>query len=333
MNNNNTDFENVSCDFCKSRDHTKILSSKDYYNKIPGLFSAVKCNNCGLVFTNPRPTKKAISNFYPDSAGYYNTQSPEYNTLKQKLIFAVYREYFNYPGKHNLLIKLLIFPLYIYLYRDIKISGIPNYKKNGFLLDIGSSYGAFIHKMKHLGWNVKGIELNEKASKFGKTELNLDIDNTDFDKFNTNKKFDIITLRMVLEHIFSPKKDLEKINKLLNKNGQLIISIPNFEGFEAKYHKKYAYTLQLPTHLTHFTPVTITKYLKQAGFKNIKIYYHKFDRDLIAPFFYMKNDGKDKKFLRLFLYNKFIRKIFVRFFITTMSLLGKTSRITIYAKK
>ena len=123
----------------------------------------------------------------------------------------------------------------------------------------------------------------------------------------------------------------KKIRTLLKSKGVLIIIIPDFNGFESKLFRKYAYTLQLPTHLTHFTPKTIKKYLINSEFNNIKIFHQDFDRDLIAPLSYMKRDNITTIFS--IMSNKFIRKTIVKIFIKILSLLGKTSRMTIYMKK
>lgn len=334
MNNkNNHGFEIINCDFCNSSDFSEIMSSKDYYNQIPGEYHIVKCNNCGLIYTNPRPTKQNIAEYYPDNAGYYEPKAANFNNFRNRIIYRIYREYMNYPGRKNFFVKILLLPVFLWIYRDIKISGIPKFKKHGNLLDVGCSYGSFLYKMKYLGWSVSGLEFNKKAADYGRNYLKLNIKNADFDFFETNEKYDVITLRMVLEHVFSPKDTLLKVYKLLNNNGQIIFSIPDFNGFESKLYKNYAYTLQLPTHLTHFTPETIKKYLSSIGFANIKIYHQKSDRDFIAPLSYKKRDGASNNISENILHNKIIRKTAIRLFINFMSLIGKTSRMTIYAEK
>ena len=212
------------------------------------------------------------------------------------------------------------------------MEAIPNYIKNGTLLDIGCSYGNYLYKMKHYGWAVKGLEMNKKATEFGKKELDLDIENIGLEEFQTEEKFDIIILSMVLEHVLSPKETLAKVSSLLKKNGTLIISIPNFDGYEAQKYKEYAYTLQVPTHITHFTPSTIQRYLLENSLENIKFYFQKTTRDLVAPLTYMEKDNQNigfKNIIRI----PTIRKIFIKPFINLLSLLGKTSRMTIWSTK
>lgn len=331
--NNKIKFEKTNCDFCSSNKYHNLYSAKDHYHKKKGLFSIVKCNKCGLVYTNPRPTKEFMPFFYSSSAGYFK---PVKTSNKESWVYhALLREYYNYyPNeKRKNISEILLFPYYLLTFKKMKIAGIPKFANEGHLLDIGCSYGGFLFEMKKLGWQVQGIELNKKAARWGKRNFGLEISNTDIDHFKPNEKFDVITMRMLLEHVYSPKKVLKKVKSLLKPNGTLIIIIPNFDGFEAKLYEKYAYTFQVPTHLTHFTPETITKYLKLSNLKDVKVYYQKVDRDIIAPLAYMQRDGKNTSSLIKILSNKIIRKTFVKLFINILSILHKTSRITIYASK
>ena len=44
----------------------------------------------------------------------------------------------------------------------------------GSLLDIGSGTGHFASTMKKAGWQVKGIEINEKARNFSISQFGLE---------------------------------------------------------------------------------------------------------------------------------------------------------------
>lgn len=41
-------YEYVKCDLCGKDDTKKILEAKDLYNKMPGIFNVVQCQNCAL---------------------------------------------------------------------------------------------------------------------------------------------------------------------------------------------------------------------------------------------------------------------------------------------
>lgn len=210
------------------------------------------------------------------------------------------------------------------------MNGIPEVV-NGRLLDIGCSYGTFLKEMNQ-GWDVIGIEPNKKLTDFGVHQLGLEIINSNVEEAVFTEKFDVITMRMVLEHLPKPSGVLNKVNQILRDNGTLIIIVPDFSGTESRLFKEFCYTLQVPTHLNHFTPETVKKYLRQHGFKVDKIIHHNFDRDFTASATYLKNAGVNS-WMAPVLHNRFFRKTVLRIIVNIISWLGKTSRMTIWARK
>jgi 2-polyprenyl-3-methyl-5-hydroxy-6-metoxy-1,4-benzoquinol methylase len=325
------DFEYVNCDYCGSENFRTILTSVDYYNNIPGEFQIVKCTNCNLIYTNPRPKKKIIDKFYPDTARYLQPQTPNFSGIFEKIKRIVLEIYYGYSNKTNLLLKIIYFPALIFSYNWIKSQCIPKYIKNGKLLDIGSSYGLFLYEMKNFGWHVKGIETNQGAVDYGIDKLGLDIVKSSIDDFEAAEKYDVVTLRMVLEHVFHPMDTLRKVKDFIKKDGTLIFSVPNINGFDARMFKSHWYSLHLPAHLTHFTKKSITKYLQSLNYKNIKFYYQNNDRDFYTSLKYLKNEKKSFVWIYKLLSMKPIRKLIIRPAIRIISLFNGTCRITVYA--
>jgi len=334
-------IEYVRCDFCNSDKYKIIIKSKDFiFSTVPGKFTLVKCLNCNLVFTNPRLKKNEIVKYYSKIVSYDNrpinlNQKNRFNLFFRKDILV---DFFNYPFfKKKKIRKLIQYPNYLRVKRkQKKTQFIPNYIKDGKILEVGCSYGYYLYQLKSLGWNVKGIELSKEAAEFAKKDLNLDVECKGIEDFESETLFDIIYLNMVLEHVPSPKIIIKKIYNLLKEKGLLILSVPDFSGIEVRIYKKYAYGLQLPFHLYHFTPQTIKRYLKESHFQKIKIFHQNFDRDLIAPLFFISREKPEKiiiKYLLKLFQFKFIRITLVRIIIKTLALLGKTSRMTIVAKK
>ncbi len=329
--------ETTPCDFCGSTDHEKLFSADVLYNDLPGKFSIVKCQKCNLVFTNPRPTRESMNFFYPeDGTGYLKRNRPQKKKgISAKIYRAVLREYFGYfpREKNNFLTKITLFPVFVLKNNFLRTEGVVNFIEEGRLLDVGCSSGVFLSEMKSLGWRAKGIEPSEKASRHAKEKLSLDVACSDIDSYQAKEKFDVITMRMVLEHVYSPSKILKKVNSMLKDGGTLVLIVPDFSGFESWLYGKYAYTLQVPNHLFHFTPKTIRKYLRKAGFKgSVKTYHHSFDRDMIASLIYIKNK-KSIRVIQMVVRNKLVRFLLVRSLVRIISWLGKTSRMTIHVKK
>ena len=327
------ELEQVKCPVCDCGKYNIYMSAvEELYNKTREKFDIVKCHDCGFVFTNPRPTKETISVFYPDSAGYYQPVDAilKYNrSFKETLIRTVLAHFYNYNIK-TAIPKSAAYILNKILNRKIKLAHIPNFVNDGSLLDIGCSSGLYLSRMAVYGWNVHGIELNKNASEHAKNKLGLKNifngsleDYKGFDNF-----FDVVHMGMVLEHLHDPDKCLRLVYNLLKKNGQLIVSVPDISGFEARVYGKYAYMLHVPQHLCHFTPETVRKLMTNAGFTIKRIIHHNFDRDMVASAQYL-----EKKWLGKILSNICIRTFLVKPFVFGLGALGKTSRMSIYATK
>lgn len=331
--------EKVACDFCHSKSYRVLLKSKDYINSLPGSFQIVKCLKCGLVFTNPRIVESQISHYYPKKTSYYIPQVPKakkgINKIATYLILDIYFDY-SLIIKNKVvkfLLKILCFPFFYYHLRYLSYYGTPRFVKNGRLLDVGCSYGRYMLEMKRLGWNVEGVEFDKNSAAWGRNHSNLDITFSGFDEYSSKHKFDVIVMRMFLEHSYSPKKIIAKAKSLLKSGGQLIITIPDFNGFERQIYKSYSYTLQLPAHLFHFTEKTLKRYLKAQNFNITESVHTLEDKDLIAPISFMERDGKNVRYTKKIFTNFFIRHYVIKLFLFVASAFGKTSRITIYCQK
>jgi hypothetical protein len=67
--------EQTFCDQCGSNVNTPRFPGSDCDLNPPEEFTIVKCQNCGMVYLNPRPAKTEISNFYLNA--YYSYQPLE----------------------------------------------------------------------------------------------------------------------------------------------------------------------------------------------------------------------------------------------------------------
>jgi len=330
-------YKYVNCDLCGRDNADLVLIGKDLYNRIPGEFRVVRCRNCGFVYTNPRPYGGELSKYYPDDTGYFiptlpKGRSQNLNELRKRIgnkLLAWYGGY-SHLSNINAVEKVLLLPLYLLMKRNLEVRGIPRFHQNGRLLEVGCSYGSYLKEMKELGWEAAGVEPNRKAAEFGGKELGVRIINDTFEDAVLDEKFDVIAMRMVLEHLPSPSKALKKACELLKRDGELIIIVPDFSGIEFRLFKQYCYALQVPNHLNHFTPLTIKRFCEKYGFKVERIIHHKFDRDFVASAQYMKESNR---WLAPVLTNKFFRKTFLKVVVSLLSYLGMTSRMTVWVRK
>lgn len=159
------------------------------------------------------------------------------------------------------------------LYQGIKSIALKNKLKllNSFkteeksLLDIGCGTGDFLLTCKNNGWNVVGIEPNKNAKNIAETKLTSPI-YTDIDNV-LSKRFDVITLWHVLEHLPNLEEYISKLKQLLKPSGILIVAVPNFKSYDALYYKQFWAAFDVPRHLWHFSKKSIQELFSKQQLK------------------------------------------------------------------
>ena len=92
-----------------------------------------------------------------------------------------------------------------------------------------------------------------------------------------NKKFDVITMWHVLEHVENLQEYIQQIKELLKENGTLIIAVPNYKSYDAYYFKEFWAAYDVPRHLWHFSQKSITKLFSMENIRLVKTIPMKFD--------------------------------------------------------
>ena len=235
-------WESPDCAICRTNKYLSVLWNGVTTWEHPGRFNFVKCLKCGLVFQSPRALFKDAVIYYP-SESYWGR---DVRNFKKVNGWKKERE-----------------RAYHHLYK-----GIFMRKKKGVMLDIGSGLGLFLSKFKDLGWKVIGTDISSDIGKYSKKIFDITVQIGDFVKLNLPyKEFDLITMNGVFEHIYNPRETLIKAKKILNKDGLLVIEVPNIESLGYLIHRKNWYHLQPGRHIYQFSPKTLNRLLVDCGFK------------------------------------------------------------------
>ncbi|MGV3461683.1 MAG: class I SAM-dependent methyltransferase [Flavobacterium sp.] len=144
----------------------------------------------------------------------------------------------------------------------------------GNLLDIGAGTGDFAAEAAKGGWSVTGFEPSEKARAIAKSKgVALVNDTAEL----PDASFDVITMWHVLEHVPNVEKQIAELKRLVKPGGHIIIAVPNFKSFDAKYYGQFWAAYDVPRHLWHFSKMAIEKLFAAQGIKLVKILPMKFD--------------------------------------------------------
>jgi SAM-dependent methyltransferase len=231
------------CPACKSSSLQKFISVKDF-SISQEIFQTQICETCSLVFTNPRPGKNEIAPYYEGDVYISHSDS------KKGLINRVY---------HLVREQAL----------KSKLSLINSLKpENKSLLDVGAGTGAFLNFMKKNAWEVEGVEPVESVRNKVLTQgLNV------FDEAylkNSGKKYDIITLWHVLEHVHTLEERISELHNLIKDSGYIIIAVPNHSSYDRKHYREFWAAYDVPRHLYHFSDESLIPLFKKSGLKLVK---------------------------------------------------------------
>jgi 2-polyprenyl-3-methyl-5-hydroxy-6-metoxy-1,4-benzoquinol methylase len=235
------------CPLCKGRDISEALSAKDY--TVSGeVFEVWHCNTCSARFTQNVPGINEIQKYYK-SENYIS-----HSNIKKGFINALY----HFVRSRTLNSKKNIIK---------KFTGLSY----GKVLDIGAGTGAFLKTMHNAGWIVTGVEPDESARENARSLYNFNLKNADSFFGLPVDNYDAITLWHVLEHVHELHKYLGQLKALLKTNGCIFIAVPNYTCYDEKVYKEFWAAYDVPRHLYHFSPASITQLLLQHGLQLAEI--------------------------------------------------------------
>jgi SAM-dependent methyltransferase len=146
-------------------------------------------------------------------------------------------------------------------------------KNTGKILDIGCWEGNQLEYFVQSGWKCVGTELNKKAAAVAAAK-GIEVHQISIRQFFqefAGRKWDVINAAYILEHIPDPAGFLLRIKDNLEKDGILVIEIPNeFSPFQMAYIKDrqlQPYWIALPDHLNYFNKKGMENILERTGYE------------------------------------------------------------------
>ncbi len=227
-------MNNHKCPICLSNNTVDHFLTYDYrLHTTKSSILLKKCGNskCMHIWSAVIPTKKEIESFYKD-------------------------EFYQHSKKSTDLIT--------YLNRKRFFKCINNGVRTK-VLDIGAGDGSLVSFLIEKGLEAYGLEPSKVGRNIAKKNWNVDLIPGDLSDIQS-KRFDVINLSHVLEHVIDPLAILEKINNLLDDNGCLSIEVPNIHSWEASIFKSIYINIDAPRHIHHFNKKSLSIALSKTGF-------------------------------------------------------------------
>ncbi|PIR66431.1 MAG: hypothetical protein COU51_04075 [Parcubacteria group bacterium CG10_big_fil_rev_8_21_14_0_10_36_14] len=241
-------MKKITCAICNDSS-SELIYNKGIFKRGEKLvkFNNVICKECGLVYINPRKAPNDVMGFSKEN---YVASCFALDT-EEKI-----EEYMQHVLEKN-------------KGENINLTFLSKFLKPEYnVLEIGSGFGLFLKDIKNsYGCKTKGIEPATSAC-YAIAKYGLDIYHGTFEEFYDKErgaeKFDIILMHHVFEHFSEPVQILKKISTFLNLNGFLYIEVPNILNFERRVRHFFDFW-----HYYNYSPATLSRVLKNGGFKII----------------------------------------------------------------
>lgn len=246
----------ISCPLCNRKAGVKVIyDTRGVLNdELPGLI--LKCSCCGMTF---KEYSKNLSEVYnQEYVDEYKSQ-----------------EYMNGENAKIFFDKILSGSKY-YKFRD---------KEKIRLLDIGTGTGTLLERASVSGIEAQGVEQCHGFITICRKK-GLDVKEGRIEEIQFDRKYHIITMCDVIEHLSLPLASLRKVKELLLPGGEVIICTPNHNspivtfGNSLSFFKinNLANIIFSGKHVSFFDEASMIYLLDKTGFSLRKIFYKIYDR-------------------------------------------------------
>jgi SAM-dependent methyltransferase len=226
----------IACTICNSGDTKELICLSDRAK-------IMLCGNCKNAFTYPRPV---LPDYSKDDFQARNGDTQEL-TLFEDLPVEIHESY-------NTQLELIE----------------ENLPDGSTVLEIGGGEGIFLELVKSRGFDVELIEPSVTAANRAK-KRGLTVYNGYFQNSLLKKKYSLICLGHVLEHIDNPIAAVDAMKESLVPNGFILLTQTNFKGFMPRFLKEKWYAWVPDQHFTHFS-LDGLKYIAERSSLTIKGY-------------------------------------------------------------
>jgi 2-polyprenyl-3-methyl-5-hydroxy-6-metoxy-1,4-benzoquinol methylase len=245
-------FEKIEkCNMCYSNVSThkllgkRLNSSQGFFpkNKKGITVSIFKCNQCNLIYSNPKPIPVNLQNHYGIPPEEYWTE--EYFKIDEKF----------YSLEIKTLMKLI------------------NFQKGMKSLDIGASIGKAMIALDKIGFEAYGLEPSIQFRERAISKLNIDpsmlklgmIENVEYD----DSSFDFISYNAVIEHVYDPSYAINKALKWLKPSGVMYVEVPSSEWLSNKIINTF-YKINFNDYVGNLSPMHEPYHLHEFNLKSFQ---------------------------------------------------------------
>jgi 2-polyprenyl-3-methyl-5-hydroxy-6-metoxy-1,4-benzoquinol methylase len=224
---------------------------------------------------SPRPLEEDIGKLY---LSYYTHQDALLRpSLPRRFLTSLEGAYlaqkYGYQSGHDgAWQRILALALYLYpggrADADFSVMHLPAALR-GRLLDVGCGSGVLLERMRGLGWEVEGVDVDASAVENARRKgLNVQLGDLEGSQF-PDGSFDVVTMSHVIEHVEDPPRLVRECYRILKPSGRLIVLTPNAESWGHRLFGRRWVALDPPRHLFIFSVSSLRNLTKRAGFTTV----------------------------------------------------------------
>lgn len=201
----------------------------------------VVCTRCGHGRYEPMPSDAEIAAFYP-------------------------AEYYGEPGASGTKFR----PAIEWLVRAVAARHVrflcEGLRPGARVLDVGCGRGVILGPLADRGFEAHGVEANEAATRGVDPRAQVRIATRLEDAGYAEGSFDQVVIWHVLEHLRDPRATIEECHRILAPGGRLVVAVPNFGSWQARFGGPGWFHLDAPRHLHHFPIAALRSLVESCGF-------------------------------------------------------------------
>lgn len=205
-------------------------------------YDIVACEKCGFIYADNIPNQKNYDVMYRESSKYvYNKQIPAGLINIHQKIFYIVEEYY----KKN-------------YHKDRDIS----------IIDIGCSTGHLLSIFRENGYrDISGIEPSKSCCAAAKKLYGINVFNGTLSEYRASKKYDLVILSGVLEHMVELDKVINDVKLILSNKGMLLIVVPDVDKFSKNPREPFSeFSLE---HINYFNRASLNSLLGKYFLSNV----------------------------------------------------------------
>lgn len=252
-------LEKVNCPVCDSASFEVmgIRGNREYSGAEPKAdphikTDVVRCKNCGFIYTNPMIRGME----HLELEHYRNAE--DYQASRVEDVSGMFRN---------------------------RVNELKKIKASGRLLDVGAGKGEFLSEAKKAGYECEGVEPSDAFCQFAEKQYGVKMHHGLLGETGSvkGKKYDLVTLLHVLEHVDHPNDLMETFKEYMNDDALLFIEVPNTESTFLKIIDRFyklkglnwssrLSPLHPPFHKYGYNPKSLRYILESHGYEVLKLW-------------------------------------------------------------